>query len=112
MNETLEDVLSDARQKIPVFKKGGGFAVAEVLEEFVTRVSQTTHDYRTFVSEKEAIIRSGKSLAWLRDRFPEWKRQGNAEKEGRARRYRLLILPVAARISSAQADAVETARGE
>lgn len=115
MAETLEQVLADAKGEIPVLKKRGGIVLAEALEEFVTRIEQATHDFRTFVSEKEAMVRGDKSQKWLRDRFPEWQRQGNARfnpKNPRERQYRLLIVPVAANTSAARSDAVRTARGE
>jgi hypothetical protein len=115
MSETLEDVIAAARREIPILEKRGGIDVANALNEYVTRVSAATEDYRTFISEKEAVIRSDKSVPWLRARFAEWQRQGNARHNPtnpRERQYRRLIVPVAARISSAQADAVQTARGE
>lgn len=113
----LEQILADARGELPVIRKGGqsGIDVANALEEFITRVDEASKDMRQFISEKEAVIRSDKSVVWLRARFPEWQRQGNARHNPtnpRERQYLVLILPVPARLSAARADAVETARAE
>jgi hypothetical protein len=110
----LEQLLADTREDLPAIRKGS-IAVADAIEEFITLVDEATKDMRTFVSEKEAVIRSDKSVPWLRARFPQWERQGNARHNPtnpRERQYLLLILPIPARIGAARADAVETARKE
>lgn len=113
----LEQLIADKRGELPIIRKGGqgGIDIARALEEFLVEVDEATKDMRTFVSEKEAVIRSDKSVPWLRARFAQWERQGNARHNPtnpRERQYLLLILPIPARIGAARADAVETARKE
>jgi hypothetical protein len=115
MTEPLETVLADAKSELPVMDRTRGVWTAKDVEKFVERVEQATFNYRTFVTEKAAAARSGKSTAWFRARFAAWEREGNARlnpTNPRERQYRLMIVPLAARTSEARADAVRTARGE
>lgn len=115
MTEPLEQVLADAKSELPVMDKRGGVWTAKDIEHFIERVEASTFNYRVFVSEKDAVARSSKSVPWFRDRFPEWQRQGNARynpTNPRDRQYRLIIVPLSARESEARSDAVRTARGE
>ena len=115
-SDTLEQALADMRGDLAVLRRNGQRTIPlDVYEKAIERVASTASDYLKFVSEKEAMVRADKSSDWFRTRFPEWERQGNARKNPlnpRERQYRLLIVPVAARLSAIKADAAKTARGE
>jgi hypothetical protein len=48
------------------------------------------------------MMRSGHTRGWLRQRFPEWERAGNALRHGRQRVYRMLVIPQGADTTSAK----------
>lgn len=126
-DETLEEIIETTRAELRVLRKWGFKDVADPFEELVKRVEAATYEYRTFVTEKDAVMRTGKSVPWLRSRFSEWERQGNARynpRNSRERTYRVLVLPVAplppatptsgatSRLAAVVADARAAARGE
>lgn len=93
MSETLESVIADARGELPILRKRGQGAMADAIAEYMDRVQSAAEDFLRFISEDDARLQSGKTAAWLRARFPEWRQSGNAELRGRARYYRALVVP-------------------
>lgn len=93
MSETLEQVLADARGELPLLRRRKASWDPDAIGEFLDRVASATEDFRRFISEDDARLQSGKSVAWLRARFNEWVDSGNAEKRGRKRYYRACIIP-------------------
>jgi hypothetical protein len=65
-------------------------------------VSKAAHEYLTWLREDEAILRSARSRPWLRSQFPIWLEGGHARREGRARFYRMLIVPRRPNVSAAR----------
>lgn len=115
MAESLEHVLTEARGELPLLRKRRGMWTADDVEQFVDRIAEAAHEYLTFVSERDAMIRSNRSVAWLRTRYANWEREGNARRNPRNprdRQYRLMIIPLAAQTEAARADARRTARGD
>lgn len=99
--QRLEEVLADFREDAKIADRIGDGRVAELLTRMVDRVAKAAADYLVFLAESEARLRSGKSIDWLRHRFPEWERQGHAFRKGRQRFYRTLIVPIRANVSAA-----------
>ena len=90
---TLEEVLAAMRADAVVLRRFGDAAAAEQLERYATGVETVTQDFREWLTEAEARLRSGKSIAWLRKYFPEWEAAGLAKQAGRNRQYRALVIP-------------------
>jgi len=101
----LEDVLAAWRSDAVVLHRHGDTRLAEQIEQFASDVESVTEDYRTWLSDSDARLRSGKSVSWLRNYFPEWERLGLAKFEGRERFYRALVVPQRRNIESARAAA-------
>lgn len=93
MTESLEQVLADLRGEAQVLRANGHAAQAESMERVCEKVAGAAEDYLRFISESDARLRSGWSVARLKARFPEWQRQGHAEMRGRERQYRLVVIP-------------------
>jgi len=100
--ETLEDVMAAMRLDALVLRRYGEDQAAEQLEQYATRVEGATEDFRVWVSEPEARLRSGLSVAWLRKYFPEWEKTGLAKRVRRDRHYRALVIPPRVDIESAR----------
>ena len=65
-------------------------------------VADSTEDYRTWLTESDARLQSGRSVEWLRAQFPRWLDQGLARLNGRKREYRAMIVPRRANVSAAK----------
>jgi len=89
---TLEQLLADWRGDAQVLRRQGHGCEAEQIERFADDVTRLAEDYLRWLSEDEARLRSGRSLAWLRSRFPEWERAGHARRDGQRRHYRMLVI--------------------
>jgi hypothetical protein len=85
--------LADERGQAAVLRHNGHVHDAELLERVCARVAQAARDYLLWLGEPDAALWSGKSAAWLRSRFEEWREHGNAEMRGRVRHYRAICLP-------------------
>ena len=111
---SLEEVLADARGELPVLRKHGQSALADAIESLCNEVAEATEDYRKWLSEGDAMIRSGKSRVWLRARFGDWARSDLARwspKNSRAREYRQIAIPQRTDVAALRADAQAAARG-
>jgi hypothetical protein len=111
----LETVLADWRERASGARRLRDERVAELLDEFCADVADATEDYRKWLPESDAMIRSGKGKYWLRARFGEWAQAGNARwspKNARAREYRAMVLPQRTDLAALHADAQRAARGE
>ncbi len=99
---TLEQVLADWRGDAQVLRRQGHTREAEQIERFAEDVGKSAHEYLTWLREDEAILRSARSRPWLRSQFPIWLEAGHARREGRARFYRMLIVPRRPNVSAAR----------
>lgn len=93
MLESLEDVLADERGQAAVLRHNGHGAEAEKIERVCERVARAMAEYLTWLSEDDAMLRSGKPAAFFRRQFPEWEAVGDAKKVGRRRYYRASRIP-------------------
>lgn len=89
----LEQVLADWRDSAQASRRTGHGPTAELVERIVHDVEEATEEYRRWLSEDDAMLRSGKRRAWFRSRFAEWERSDNARMTGRKREYRMIIVP-------------------
>ncbi|HEV8380822.1 MAG TPA: hypothetical protein VGQ29_04510 [Gemmatimonadales bacterium] len=89
----LEQVLADWRGDAQVLRRQGHNQEAEQIERFAVDVTRAAEDYLRWLSEEEALLRSGRSRGWLRSRFPEWEREGHARRDRGRRSYRMLVIP-------------------
>lgn len=100
---TLEQLLADWRGDAQVLRRRGHDREAEQVDHFADAVARAAEDYLRWLSEDEAVLRSGRSRGWLRSHFPEWERAGHARREGRKRWYRMLVIPQRANPLAARA---------
>lgn len=99
----LETKLADWRETAARLRHAGHPHDAELIEKVCDEVRDSAIEYLTFVDEADAMRRTGKSLRWLRERFAEWHRAGNARLDRRNHRlYRLCVLPVRPNLSAAR----------
>lgn len=91
--EKLTQILADARGQAAVLRRHGHAEQADALEELCDKVDEATEDFRTFISEADAQLRSGWSAGRLRRHFAQWAEEGHAEMRRRIRYYRRLIVP-------------------
>lgn len=91
----LEGVLADSREEAAILRSHGHASQATSIEAVCDRVAHAMRPWLTVLSESEAALRSGWSVARLRGRFAEWESRGLAMLDERGRRrYREIIVPV------------------
>jgi hypothetical protein len=106
----LEDTLAELRGEAQVLRAHGAKTQADSIESVCDRVRDTMTAYLDWLSEPEAMARSGRGTRWLRAQFGEWAGLGLAEFRGSKRYYRRLIVPRRANLEAARADAQRQAR--
>lgn len=103
----LAQVVADAREEAAVLRRSGNSGQAEYVEQLLERVSRAAEDYLRWLSEPDAIIKSGLAERTLRRRFRELQDCGlarwNAKRE---REYRACAVPPRPNIAAARARAV------
>ena len=107
---TLESVLTAAKAEAASLRTHGHGAQAASLERLVVQVEAAAVDYLTWLTEDEAVSRSDKRPTWFRARFAQWETQGMAERNGRVRLYRQVIVPRRPNLEAARADALRQAK--
>lgn len=113
MRTPLEEVLSNLLGEAAVADRLGHHRDADLLRRVVTEVKgSSAEEYLNWLSEKEAVLRSNRTVAWLRKRFPEWERQQLARMNGRHRQYRQVAIPPAANLDAARADGRRAVLGQ
>lgn len=103
MQESLEQVLADMRGDAAVLRRARDARLADVLDEWATRISRASEDYLRWLSEGDAVLRSGRSARHWRAHFAELEALGHAELRGRVRYYRALVIPQRANLEAARA---------
>lgn len=99
---TLEDVIADARESATLLARHGHAAQAQSITAVCDDVTAVLRPYLTWLSEDNAVMRSGRSAEWLRGQFPQWEADGMARKVGRMRQYRECIVPKRVHLSLAR----------
>ena len=105
MTDRPEQVLANWRERAQVLRANGHKAQGDSLDAFADELRASLADYLTWLSESEAVLRSGWTVRRLRGRFAEWAEQDMAERRGRVRWYRQVILPKRPNLEAARADA-------
>lgn len=93
---SLEEILADYREEVQILHRHGAKDVADAITRVCDDVRAGAEDYLVWLSEDDAILRSGHTAAWLRRRFADWMEQGNARlggRGGRVREYRQVVIP-------------------
>lgn len=66
---------------------------AELIKKLCSEVASATEEYRRWLSEAEAVLRSGRTRNWLRGQFSIWESSGHARRDGKQRLYRMIVIP-------------------
>jgi hypothetical protein len=114
MADSIEAVIADARSNAQVLRASGHERQADYIETILDRVARAAEPFTTWLSETDAVLRSGHSAPWLRQRFARWEKQGCARMNPtnkRERQYLEIVVPVRARLDAARAAARRAARG-
>lgn len=98
--ESLDEVLADERGQAQVLRHNGHGHDAMLIERICDRVANASEEYRRFLTEAEAELRSARSVEWIRGRRAEWEAQGHAKKENGRWYYRMLVIPQRANLSA------------
>lgn len=108
----IECVLADAHEEAATLRRNGYIAEADARERMLREIENATISYRSWRTEGEAALASGKSEAWFRQRFPQWLAQDLARYnplKPRQREYRALIVPRKANVEAAREEARQAA---
>lgn len=90
---SLDEVLADARDEVDTLRRNGaGLAPARAVD-ILDDIAKATEEFRRMIPEQEAMLRSGRSQAWLRAQFPALESQGHAQLRHGKRYYRALVIP-------------------
>lgn len=79
----------------------GHHQAAELIETMCAWFASATENYRRWLSERDALLRSGRGKKWLRSQFPAWEAMGLAKREGKERLYRMVAVPTRGPLQSA-----------
>jgi hypothetical protein len=89
---SLDELLANWRGEAAVLRARGHVADAKLLEQCADEVADTSSEYLTWLSEREAILYSGRSVDYLRGKFEQLALRGLAKAHGRTRYYRRACL--------------------
>ena len=98
----LEQVLADWRERIAATPRGA-MLPTDTVEQVLREVADAAEDFLTFISEREAELRSGHRAPWWRARYALLAEQGHAMRRGRTRYYRRCVVPRRADLEGARA---------
>lgn len=110
MAEELETVLADMASDADALERTGNLKQAEYLRGSIARLRAAAEGWLIWLSEPDALIRSGFQLDWLRGRFEALRREGHARMVGRNRQYRMCAIPRKANVVTAARRGREAAR--
>lgn len=95
----LAQVIADARGEAAVLRANRASFSVERVEQICERVAEAAGDYMRWLSESDAMIKSGLSGRTLRRRFPELLECGLARYDAEGEReYRACAIPPRASI--------------
>jgi hypothetical protein len=111
MARELSDVLADWLGDAAVLRRNGNAAGAETLERCAREVKESAEEWLLWISEGEAMTRSGHVAAWFRARFEAFKREGHARTVKRGvRQYRACVVPRRANTAIAELQGREASQ--
>lgn len=106
----LAQILADLRGDAAVLRRSGHAEQAVAREQIADDVTAAAEEWLTFLSESDAMLRSGRTKDWLRSRFAEWERDGHARLVNKQRQYRMCVVPRRYNLSDAREAGAEAAR--
>ena len=109
--EDAIEVLADERGQAAVLRANGHEHDAKIIERVCDRFKEAAHEYLNFMSEPEAMLRTGKSERQLRRLYAELEPRGHAKKIGATRYYREVMLEPRANLSAAREAGRRAAAG-
>lgn len=101
---TPEQVIADWREHAKVLRMRGHAHDGDMLEKCADEITESMQPLLAWISEPDALLKSGRGVEYFRSRFPEWASQALplAELRGRQRWYRSIIVPQRAHASIAR----------
>lgn len=106
----LDQVLADFRGDAAVLRRAGHEREAQLREQLADEVAAAAYEWLLWLSETDAVLRSGRSAKWLRGRFADWERDGHARIKGKERQYRACVVPRRSNVNAARQAGIEAAR--
>jgi hypothetical protein len=91
----LEEVLARWRSDAAVLRRNDAKQNASVLERCCHEVELAAADYLTWLTEEQAMAKSGRAREWLKTRWARWQMDGNAklDRDQKRRLYRSCSIP-------------------
>jgi len=109
--EDAIEVLGDERGQAAVLRANGHDHDAKIIERICDRFAEAAHEYLNFLSEPEAMLRTGKSERQMRRLYAELEARGHAKRIGSTRYYREGMLEPRANLSAAREAGRRAAAG-
>lgn len=109
--EDAIEVLGDERGQAAVLRANGHDHDAKIIERVCDRIYEAAFEYFNFMSEPEAMLRTGKSERQLRRLYAELEPRGHVKKIGAMRYYREVMLEPRANLSAAREAGRRAAAG-
>ena len=106
----LATVIADWRGEAAVLRRRGDNRTALLLEQCAEEAVLAAESYLLWLSETDAMLRTGRTREWLRSRYEGWAAEGHAKKTGRDRQYRAVMLPRRAAVVEAREAGRQAAR--
>lgn len=106
----LATVIADWRGEAAVLRRRGENKTAVLLEQCAEEAAVAAESYLLWLSETDAILRTGRTRDWLRSRYEAWAAEGHARRTGRDRQYRAVMLPRRAAVIEAREAGRQAAR--
>lgn len=109
----LAHILAKRLDEAEVLERHGGAFSVQQIREFIAEIQTAGPEFITWLSEKEAMIRSGWSKPRLMTQFAQWEEQGYARKNPerpKERQYLAVVVPVRQDASDVEDDAARAAR--
>lgn len=94
LHETLEEALASVLGDAATLRRLGHTVEAGSMAALCRRISNAAEDYLSWITERQAVLRSAHQVPWVRARFAAWAREGNARMKGRQREYRRIVVPL------------------
>jgi len=88
----LEVVLADFREEAAGLRRNGHGPQADSMLRVCDEVADAARDFLSWISEREAMLRSGRGLDYFRARRQAWADDGFAELRGRVWHYRRCVV--------------------
>ena len=109
--EDAIEVLGDERGQAAVLRANGHDHDAKIIERICDRFAEAAHEYLNFLSEGEAMLRTGKNERRLRHLYAELEPRGHAKRIGSTRYYRECMLEPRPNLSAAREAGRRAAAG-